>query len=88
MILMTHPKYQRQGAGSVLVQWGCEKADSLGLLSALTASAAGEKVYTKHGFEIKEATELDLRPYGQDAIELRRRMLRSPGTGEHLKFTK
>jgi GNAT superfamily N-acetyltransferase len=30
-ILVTHPKYQRRGAGGMLVDWGCAKADERGL---------------------------------------------------------
>ena len=48
------------------------------LLSALTSSDAGERVYTKHGFEVKKREELDLKPFGADAVEFRRRMIRMP----------
>ena len=51
-ILVTDPKYQRQGAGSMLVKWGCDKADELGIIGTLTASKAGLKTYLKHDFEI------------------------------------
>ncbi|KAK3720441.1 hypothetical protein LTR37_003854 [Vermiconidia calcicola] len=77
-VLATHPKHQRRGAGSMLVKWGCDKADKLGMITALQASTAGQAVYTKHGFEIKRAVELDLRPWGVDETELRRGMVRQP----------
>ena len=77
-ILVTHPKYQRQGAGSMLVKWGCDKADEYGIICALQASKKGEAVYTKHGFEIKSVREMDLKPYGVDEVELRRGMVRQP----------
>jgi GNAT superfamily N-acetyltransferase len=75
-ILMTHPKHQRRGAGSLLVQWGCEKADEMGLLCALTASEVGESVYAKNGFQVLHREVLDLTPYGIEGAELRRRMVR------------
>lgn len=83
-ILMTDPKFQRQGAGSMLVKWGCDVADSRGLLAVLTTSAAGEKVYARQGFKVKEEADLvlDLRPFGVEATELRRRMIRLPRGGK------
>ena len=62
----------------MLVKWGCDKADELGIICALTASAAGEKVYTRNGFEIKKTWDLDLHPYGVEGTELRRAMIRNP----------
>lgn len=60
----------------MLVKWGCDKADELGIMCACTASAAGEAVYKKNGFQVKQAVELDLSPFGADEIELRRFMIR------------
>ncbi len=75
-ILMTHPKHQRRGAGTMLVRWGCEKADEMGLMCALGASEVGEKVYTKNGFEKVYEEVIDLRKYGVDGTELARKMIR------------
>lgn len=75
---MTDPKYQRRGAGSMLVKWGCDKADEMGIICALQASAAGEQVYLRQGFELKRTAVMDLRPYGVEAEELRRGMVRLP----------
>ena len=69
----------------MLVKWGCDKAEELGILAACTASAAGEAVYKKSGFEVKKAVELDLSPFGVEEVELRRFMVReppSPSAGE------
>ena len=60
----------------MLVKWGCDKADEHGILCALQASQKGLSVYTKHGFEVRKEVELDLRPYGVNATELRRGMIR------------
>lgn len=65
------------------MKWGCEKADELNMISAVYASEAGLKVYTKHGFEVVETSEFDLRPYGVDATELRRGMIRRPRSEVH-----
>ncbi|KAF2173239.1 hypothetical protein M409DRAFT_17184 [Zasmidium cellare ATCC 36951] len=77
-LLMTHPDWQRKGAGSLLVKHGCEMADEAGLISVLTASAAGWHLYERHGFKIFKYHELDLRPFGVDGTEPRRFMIREP----------
>ncbi|KAF2771630.1 hypothetical protein EJ03DRAFT_325276 [Teratosphaeria nubilosa] len=69
-ILVTHPEHQRRGAGSMLVGWGCQKADERGLMCILTASEAGLPVYKKHGFVVVKEVPLDLRPFGIDETEL------------------
>ncbi|KAK5694027.1 hypothetical protein LTR97_009645 [Elasticomyces elasticus] len=75
-ICIVHPEQQRRGAGSMLVKWGCDKADERGLTCILGASEAGLKLYKNFGFEIVKLTTMDLRPFGVDATELRRGMVR------------
>ncbi|KAK5115960.1 hypothetical protein LTR62_000416 [Meristemomyces frigidus] len=75
-VLVTDPQHQRRGAGTLLVKYGCDKADSLGLFAILHASPAGVGVYTKQGFEVIEEKLLDLRPFGVDESEVRRFMIR------------
>lgn len=77
-ILIADPAHQRRGAGSLLVKWGCHKADEHGLMTVLTASEAGLRVYLKHGFKVVKETHLDLRPFGVDETEIRRNMIRQP----------
>lgn len=77
-ILVMHPEHQHRGAGSMLMKWGCDRADERRLISVLQASQAGLNVYLKHGFEIKMEVDLDLRPYGVDGFEIRRGMVRPP----------
>ncbi|GAB1736836.1 hypothetical protein NU219Hw_g8864t1 [Hortaea werneckii] len=77
-LLVTHPHHQRRGAASMLVRWGCEKADERGMVAALMATKAGMSVYLKHGFQVMNETVLDLRQYGVDASDLRIGMLRQP----------
>lgn len=64
----------------MLVKHGCEMADEAGLISILTASAAGWHLYEKHGFKVFKYHDLDLRPFGVDASEPRRFMIREPQT--------
>ncbi|KFY29611.1 hypothetical protein V494_08609 [Pseudogymnoascus sp. VKM F-4513 (FW-928)] len=45
------PEHQRKGVGSMLVQWGCEKADSCGWISFVMASPDGVQLYNKFGFK-------------------------------------
>ncbi|KAJ5098965.1 acetyltransferase [Penicillium argentinense] len=46
----THPDYQRRGAGSMLVKWGCELADVEGVAAYVDASKDGAPLYAKFGF--------------------------------------
>ncbi|KAF5013960.1 hypothetical protein FDECE_89 [Fusarium decemcellulare] len=48
--LVTHPDYQRRGAGSMLVKWGCDLADKDGVGVYVDASEAGAPLYQKFGF--------------------------------------
>lgn len=50
-MISVDPEYQRQGIGSMLVQWGCEEADAHGRDSFLISSPAGICLYTKFGFK-------------------------------------
>jgi predicted N-acetyltransferase YhbS len=46
------PEYQRQGVGSMLLQWGCDKADSYGWNSFVMASPAGVRLYSRFDFKV------------------------------------
>jgi GNAT superfamily N-acetyltransferase len=48
--LAVRSAYRRRGAGSLMVQWGVEKADEMGIESFVEASWYGSQVYRKHGF--------------------------------------
>lgn len=62
----------------MLIKYGCDMADKAGLISILTASEAGWKVYEKHGFTVFKYHDLDLRPFGVEDNEPRRFMIREP----------
>ncbi|KAE9372024.1 acyl-CoA N-acyltransferase [Stipitochalara longipes BDJ] len=49
-----HPGWQGKGAGKLLVQWGVEKADEMGLKSFVEASPSGRPLYEKFGFVVGE----------------------------------
>ncbi len=55
----THPRWQGKGAGKMLVKWGTEKADELGLKCFVEASYLGRPLYEKFGFVIGEHVLLD-----------------------------
>jgi len=55
----THPGSQGKGAGKMLVKWGTEKADELGLKCFVEASYLGRPLYEKFGFVTGEHVLLD-----------------------------
>lgn len=58
-VLAVKPEYQRRGLGALLLSWGLQKADALGLESYLEASSAGKKLYETHGFEVRGLLDWD-----------------------------
>ena len=50
-IIACSPTRQRSGAGSALLEWGVNLADSFGLPCRLEASPVGYGLYRKFGFE-------------------------------------
>lgn len=61
--LATHPKYQRRGAGKMLVDWGTKIADDMRLPMYLEASLQGEPVYQRCGFEHVGVWRWDVRRF-------------------------
>ncbi|KAF1945662.1 acyl-CoA N-acyltransferase [Clathrospora elynae] len=62
--LVTLPDHERRGAGSMLVRWGCERADEAGVEAYLEASIMGAPMYARHGFEAVKEVDLDLSKFG------------------------
>jgi len=52
MLISVAPAYQRQGVGSMLMQWGCEEGDRNGQDAYILASPAAIRLYAKFGFEV------------------------------------
>lgn len=61
---VTLPQHERRGAGSLLVKWGCDRADEAGVVAYLEASPVGSPMYARHGFVVQREIELDLGKYG------------------------
>ncbi|KAF4932042.1 hypothetical protein CGCVW01_v000051 [Colletotrichum viniferum] len=53
-ILFTIPEYRRRGAASLVMDWGVERADCMGLDLYIEASEGGKPLYEKCGFEAIE----------------------------------
>ncbi|KAF2031002.1 hypothetical protein EK21DRAFT_88518 [Setomelanomma holmii] len=66
--LVTLPQHERKGAGSMLVRWGCDKADEAGVVAYLEASPVGAPMYARHGFEKVAELEFDLRKWGGEEV--------------------
>lgn len=53
-MLSTHPEHERRGAGSMLVKWGTDFADNLGMKAFVQGSRRGKPLYERYGFVDKE----------------------------------
>lgn len=51
-MISVHPIYQRQGIGSMLLEWGCRDADNHHRDCFVMASPAGIPLYTKFDFKV------------------------------------
>jgi hypothetical protein len=49
-MLLTHPRFQRRGAGSALARWGVDQARALGVCTTVFASPMGLALYRRLGF--------------------------------------
>ncbi|RDW56654.1 hypothetical protein BP6252_14067 [Coleophoma cylindrospora] len=49
-ILSTHPEHQRRGAGSLLVKWGTDIADAMGVPAYIEGSIYARRLYEQNGF--------------------------------------
>jgi GNAT superfamily N-acetyltransferase len=74
--LATHPDHHRRGCGSILLKWGIEKADALGLPMYLSTSVAGKPLYERHGFELVREFVWDRRPWGGEGLDWHGAMVR------------
>ena len=51
-------KYARQGAGAMLIDYGCKLADRDGLEAYVDASPLAKSLYERYGFETKNTTTM------------------------------
>lgn len=70
----------RRGAGGLLLKWGTDLADELGIPIYLESSPGGHELYLRYGFEDKEVHEMDMTPYGLPAMHRIWLMMYNPGT--------
>ncbi|KAK9647528.1 hypothetical protein HCH54_006231 [Aspergillus fumigatus] len=52
--------YRRQGAGSMLIQWGCDRSDEEGVPAYVDAHQAAAPLYRKLRFRERTDVEVDL----------------------------
>ena len=50
-VLTTLPEHHRRGAGTMLVKYGCDKADEAGIRAYLEASPMGKPLYDRFRFQ-------------------------------------
>ncbi|KAI1148584.1 hypothetical protein F4825DRAFT_91631 [Nemania diffusa] len=77
-LLVTTDKHRRRGAGSLLVQWGIDLSESLGVQCYVQASEQGRRLYQHHGFQDVDSVRFDLSQYGLEGIEIMTEMIRIP----------
>ncbi|KAF2726558.1 hypothetical protein EJ04DRAFT_599153 [Polyplosphaeria fusca] len=63
-LLHCDPIHQGRGAGGLLMQWGAQKADALGLPTYLESSPDAHRFYLQHGFKDIEVFSLHLGQFG------------------------
>lgn len=63
-ILVTHPQFQGRGAGFKLLAWGCEQADSHGVMMCLESTPAGLALYKRFGFREVRTIKADMKEFG------------------------
>jgi GNAT superfamily N-acetyltransferase len=74
--LSTHPEHERRGAGSMLVEWGVEVADQLGLETYLNTSVRGRPLYERFGFKLVRETLWDRTRWGGEGVDWHGHMVR------------
>ncbi|TAQ86669.1 hypothetical protein B7494_g5028 [Chlorociboria aeruginascens] len=60
-LVATLPSYQGKGAAGMLIEWGLERADQMGVEAYLEASPVGKRIYERHGFKEVERFGVELR---------------------------
>lgn len=49
-MMSTHPSHHRRGAGKMLVQWGCDIADKMGVEAFIEGTLIAQNLYQSCGF--------------------------------------
>ncbi|TGO44252.1 hypothetical protein BCON_0562g00010 [Botryotinia convoluta] len=66
-VIFTSPSHRRLGIGSLILSWGTQKADELGLDCYVEGSQTGVPLYTKHGF--KKIRDVEVKPYKEEHLK-------------------
>ncbi|KAF2474432.1 uncharacterized protein BDR25DRAFT_256293 [Lindgomyces ingoldianus] len=81
-LLHTDPKFQKRGAGGLLLKWGMDKSNELGFPVYLESTPDGHPFYLKYGFKDIEEFALDISRFGGgDKPHVTPLMLREPASG-------
>jgi len=67
-VLFTHPKHHRRGAGAMLLRWGMEEADRLGVECYMEASIEGRPLYERNGFKVIKEAKFDMAEFGRPEL--------------------
>lgn len=78
--LVTDPTYARRGAASLLLKWGTDQANELGIPIYLESSPGGHELYLRYGFKDMEVHEMDMTTYGLAEIHRVWPMMYNPRT--------
>ena len=57
---MVDPRFQRQGIGQKLLDWGIETSDRENIVAWLFCRPAGYKLYERNGWKIVQSIEVDV----------------------------
>lgn len=85
--MATHPDHQRRGVGRLLMQWGINVAEQIGIPMYLESSKPGLRLYESMGFErlthvrLVHREEVTGRPDEQIPL-----MMRMPSAAKGLSF--
>lgn len=76
--LATHPDHRGKGAAKVMLDWGLQRADEMGLVTYLDATTMAKPIYEKRGFVVIKALPWDRRPWGGEGEDWHWCMTRQP----------
>jgi GNAT superfamily N-acetyltransferase len=64
-VLFTHPRHHRRGAGAMMVKYGVDLADELGIEAYHESSVEGRALYERFGYKVLKAVEFPMADYGR-----------------------
>ena len=66
--LTTREPYRRNGAGSMILEWGLEQARKAGMPAYLEAAVGAKHLYESHGFKEIETAKVDCSDVGLPGV--------------------